>query len=57
MVRNYDHRSDLLDQLRKLAESKALTLRVAETYDPNEASEAHRRLEARGTRGRCVIVF
>ena len=57
MVRNYDHRSDLLDQLRKLAESKAITLRVAETYDPTEASEAHRRLEARGTRGRCVIVF
>ena len=57
MVRNYDHRNDLLDQLRKLAESKAITLRVAETYDPTEASEAHRRLEARGTRGRCVIVF
>jgi NADPH:quinone reductase-like Zn-dependent oxidoreductase len=57
MVRNYDHRSDLLDQLRQLAENKAVTLRVAETYDPIEASEAHRRLEARGTRGRCVIVF
>ena len=57
MVRNYDHRSDLLDQLRQLAENKAVTLRVAETYAPIEASEAHRRLEARGTRGRCVIVF
>ncbi len=30
---------------------KPVTLRVAETYDPIEASEAHRRLEARGTRG------
>ena len=57
MVRNYDHRSDLLDQLRQFAESGVVTLRVAGTYEPEQASEAHRRLEARGTRGRCVIVF
>ena len=56
-VRDYDHRSDLLDQLRQLAETKVVTLRVAGTYEPEQASEAHRRLEARGTRGRCVIVF
>jgi NADPH:quinone reductase-like Zn-dependent oxidoreductase len=56
-VRDYDHRSDLLDQLRHFAETKVMTLRVAGTYDPEQASEAHRRLEARGTRGRCVIVF
>jgi NADPH2:quinone reductase len=56
-VRDYDHRSDLLDQLRQLAEARVLTLRVAETYEPEQASEAHHRLEARGTRGRCVIVF
>lgn len=56
-VRNYDHRSDLLDQLRQLAETGIVTLRVAGTYNPEQASEAHRRLEARGTRGRCVIVF
>lgn len=56
-VRDYDHRSDLLDQLRDFAESGVITLRVAGTYNPEEASEAHRRLEARGTRGRCVIVF
>jgi NADPH2:quinone reductase len=57
MVRNYDHRSDLLEQLRQLVETKVVTLRVAGTYEPDQASEAHRRLEARGTRGRCVIVF
>jgi NADPH:quinone reductase-like Zn-dependent oxidoreductase len=57
MVRDYNHRSDLLDQLRQLAETRVVTLRVAGTYEPEQASEAHRRLEARGTRGRCVIVF
>ena len=56
-VRDYDHRSDLLDQLRQLVEARVVTLRVAGTYEPEQASEAHRRLEARGTRGRCVIVF
>ena len=56
-VRDYDHRSDLLDQLRRLAETRVVELRVAGTYEPEQASEAHRRLEARGTRGRCVIVF
>ena len=56
-VRDYDHRSDLLDQLRQLAETRVVKLRVAGTYEPEQASEAHRRLEARGTRGRCVIVF
>ena len=56
-VRTYDHRSDLLDQLREFAETSVVTLRVAGTYEAEQASEAHRRLEARGTRGRCVIVF
>jgi NADPH:quinone reductase-like Zn-dependent oxidoreductase len=56
MVRTYDHRADLLDQLREQAEAGHLTLRVAATY-PMERAEAHRRLEAGGTRGRCVILF
>ena len=56
-IRTYDHRSDLLDQLREFAETSVVTLRVAGTYEAEQASEAHRRLEARGTRGRCVIVF
>jgi NADPH2:quinone reductase len=34
-----------------------VTLRVAGTYAPEQAAEAHRRLEAGGTRGRCVIKF
>lgn len=57
MVRDYNHRSDLLDQLRQLAEDKIVTLRVAGTYEAEQAGEAHSRLQAGGTRGRCVIVF
>ena len=57
MVRDYDHRADLLDRLRQQTEDGLVTLRVAGTYAPREAAEAHRRLEAGGTRGRCVIVF
>lgn len=56
-VRDYDHRADLLAQLRQHVEAGEITLRVAATYSPEDAAEAHRRLEAGGTRGRCVIVF
>ncbi|MGE3858171.1 MAG: zinc-binding dehydrogenase, partial [Dehalococcoidia bacterium] len=56
-VRNYDHRADLLDVLRQRVESGAVTLRVAATYAPEQAAEAHRRLEAHGVRGRLVITF
>ena len=57
MVRSFDHRRDLLNRLRELTEEGRLTLRVAQTYPVEEATEAHRRLEAGGTRGRCVIAF
>lgn len=57
MVRGYDRRADLLDRLRQQTEEGAITLRVAATYEAERAAEAHRRLEAGGTRGRCVIVF
>ncbi|MYD65979.1 MAG: NADP-dependent oxidoreductase [Chloroflexi bacterium] len=57
MVMSYDHRADLLDRLREQAEDGTLTLRVAATYPPEEAAAAHARLEAGGTRGRCVITF
>ncbi|MCH2524410.1 MAG: NADP-dependent oxidoreductase [Dehalococcoidia bacterium] len=57
MVRNYDHRADLLEALRIHVEEKKITLRVAATYSSSQAADAHRRLEAGGTRGRCVIVF
>lgn len=56
-VRDYDHRPELLTALREGVESGAITLRVAATYKPEQAAEAHARLEAGGTRGRCVIVF
>ncbi|MBT6429126.1 MAG: zinc-binding dehydrogenase, partial [Rhodospirillaceae bacterium] len=56
-VRNYDCEYEKLDRLRQMAESGAITLRVADTFPPEQAGEAHRRLEAGGTRGRLVIVF
>jgi NADPH:quinone reductase-like Zn-dependent oxidoreductase len=56
-VRAYDGEFDKLDCLRQLVESGAVTLRVAATYPPEHAAEAHRRLEAGGTRGRLVITF
>ena len=57
MVRTYDGEFEKLDRLRQLVESGSITLRVADTYTPERASEAHRRLEAGGTRGRLVIEF
>ena len=57
MVRDYDHRADLLETLAHQVDAGAVTLRVAATYPPEEAAEAHRRLEAGGTRGRLVIEF
>ena len=56
-VRTYDGEFEKLDRLRQMAESGEITLRVADTYPPERASEAHRRLEAGGTRGRIVIEF
>jgi NADPH2:quinone reductase len=56
-VRSYDREFEKLDRLRQLAETGVLTLRVADTYSPDRAGEAHERLEAGGTRGRLVIEF
>ncbi len=56
-VRDYAHEQGKLDQLRQQVEDGLLTLRVAQTYPPDQASAAHARLEAGGTRGRCVITF
>ena len=50
-------RTDWLNELRELAGSGALRLRVAETFAPAHAAEAHRLMEAGGLRGRAVIVF
>ena len=57
MVRQYDREFEKLDRLRQLTEVGALRLRVAATYPPEHAGDAHRRLEAGGTRGRLVIEF
>jgi NADPH:quinone reductase-like Zn-dependent oxidoreductase len=56
-VRDYNHRADLLDRLRQQAEDGLITLRVAATFPAEQAAEAHRRLEARGIRGRLVLVW
>jgi NADPH:quinone reductase len=56
-VRSYAHEWEKLDQLCQLVEAGEMTLRVAEVYTPERAADAHRRLEAGGTRGRLVIQF
>jgi NADPH:quinone reductase-like Zn-dependent oxidoreductase len=56
-VAAYVFERDKLDRLRQLVDGGKITLRVAATYTPEQAAEAHRRLEARGTRGRISIAF
>ena len=50
-------RTDWLHELRELAGSGAIQLRVASTHPPERAADAHRQMEAGGIRGRAVIVF
>ena len=57
MVRSYALEFEKLDRLRQQVEADEITLRVAQVYPPERAPEAHRRLEAGGTRGRLVIEF
>jgi NADPH:quinone reductase-like Zn-dependent oxidoreductase len=57
MVRTYAQEFEKLDRLRQQVEAGKITLRVAEVYPPERAADAHRRLEAGGTRGRLVIQF
>ena len=56
-VRTYAQEWEKLEQLRRQVEAGQLTLRVAEIYPPERAADAHRRLEAGGTRGRLIIGF
>ena len=56
-VARYAHNQAALDRLRQQVEDGQITLRVAATFPPEDAPEAHRRLEAGGTRGRLVIEF
>jgi NADPH2:quinone reductase len=57
LVGSYAHEWEKLDGLREQVEKGVLTLRVAELYAPERAADAHRRLEAGGTRGRMIIQF
>ena len=50
-------RTDWLREVRELALRGVLVPRVAGTYPPEAAADAHRRMEAGGLRGRAVIVF
>jgi NADPH:quinone reductase-like Zn-dependent oxidoreductase len=56
-VRSYVKEWEKLDRLRQQAEAGVITLRVAEIYPPERAGDAHRRLEAGGTRGRLIVQF
>jgi NADPH:quinone reductase-like Zn-dependent oxidoreductase len=56
-VRSYARERAALDRLRRQAEDGILTLRVARTFPADQAADAHRQLEAGGTRGRLVIEF
>ncbi|WP_210494273.1 NADP-dependent oxidoreductase [Patulibacter sp. SYSU D01012] len=49
--------TEALLHLRDLAADGRIALQVADTYPPERAAEAHRRMEAGGVRGRLVIVF
>jgi NADPH:quinone reductase-like Zn-dependent oxidoreductase len=56
-VREYLKAHAELDRLRQQAEDGTVTLRVARTFPAEQAPEAHRLLEAGGTRGRFVLEF
>jgi NADPH2:quinone reductase len=50
-------RTDWLRELSRLAAQGVLALRVAATFPPERAADAHRQMEAGGLRGRAVVVF
>ena len=54
-VREYATAHGKLDRLREQAEQGLVTLRVARVLPKEQAGEAHRILEAGGTRGRLVL--
>lgn len=56
-VRRYAREHAKLDRLRRQAETGEVSLRVARTLPADRAAEAHRILEAGGTRGRLVLEF
>ena len=56
-VTSYLQNHEALDGLGRLVTEGRLTLRVGETFPPERAADAQRRLHAGGIRGRMVIVF
>jgi NADPH2:quinone reductase len=56
-VRDYVHETAKLDRLREQVETGQVLLRVAGIFPAEDAAEAHRRLEAGGSRGRFVLQF
>ncbi len=56
-VRDYARDQAKLDRLRQQVEQGQVTLRVAHTLPAEQAPEAHRILEAGGTRGRLILEF
>jgi NADPH:quinone reductase len=56
-VMSYLQNQEALEGLGRLVAEGRLTLRVAETFPPEQAAEAQRKMAAGGTRGRLVIVF
>ena len=54
-VTSYQLEHGKLDTLRQQTDDGLVTLRVAEVFPAERAADAHARLEAGGTRGRCVI--
>src|SRR5213593_533788 len=56
-VMSYVHNHEALDRLGHLVAEGRLTLRVAETFPPEQAANAQRKMAAGGIRGRLVIVF
>ena len=54
-VTAYNCDYEKLDKIRQQVDDGMVTLRVADTVSPENAAEAHKRLEGGGTRGRMVI--
>jgi NADPH:quinone reductase-like Zn-dependent oxidoreductase len=57
LVGDYLHETAKLAELAQLVEAGTLMLRVAREVPCAEAAQAHRQLEAGGTRGRLVLTF
>jgi NADPH2:quinone reductase len=56
-VSDYARNQAALQKLADLVADGRLTLRVAQTFPPERAAEAHQKLAQGGVRGRLVVVF